>query len=428
MRRFVPQRQEPKIGSRTIGQLPWSEEEVGRIRSGLLRFFEERSRSLPWRDDPDPYRILVSEVMSQQTRMETVVPYYQRWIRRFPDCATLAAADQEEVLALWEGLGYYSRARNLHQTARELEARYGGRVPADPEELETLPGVGPYTAGAVASMAFGVPTPAVDGNVRRVLSRLLDDPAPAPARLRRWATALVDPERPGDFNQALMELGSLVCTPRSPRCGRCPVASFCGARAAGTQEERPAPRRSREIPRRVEAVAVLRAEDTGSQVRFLLRRRPPEGLLGGMWEFPGVEVDAPETPESAAMGLAQQLVTRAAAPPPGRDDLPAPRPLPVVNHAFSHLKVTYRPFLFSGLFPGLFSGVASAGRGGEGSSGGGGDDADPQAGRLRWLEEAELQALPVPVAQRRIFRQVEAHLADRFPGRRGAPNARQDDP
>ena len=387
------ERQEPRIGSRTSARIPWSQEELEEIRASLLRFFEERSRSLPWRDDPSPYRILVSEVMSQQTRMETVVPYYRRWIRRFPDAAALAAAAEEEVLALWEGLGYYSRARNLHRTARELQARYGGRVPSDPAELESLPGVGPYTAGAVASMAFDVPAPAVDGNVRRVLSRLLDDPAPTPSLLRKWAAALVDPRRPGDFNQALMELGSLVCTPRSPRCGRCPVATFCGARAAGTQEERPAPRRSREVPSVVEAVAVLHRDRGDGEARLLLRRRPSEGLLGGMWELPGVRVDAPQEAKTAAARLARELPGGAREAAPVGEEPPAGRALPAVDHAFSHLKITYRPFLFH---------EVTSTR----------DEATPgeEGGSERWVDEAELRALPIPVAQRRILRLVEEAL------------------
>ncbi len=338
--------------------------------------------------------------MSQQTRMETVVPYYRRWIRRFPDAASLAAAEQEEVLALWEGLGYYSRARNLHRAARELQARYGGRVPSDPAELQSLPGVGPYTAGAVASMAFGVPAPAVDGNVRRVLARLLDDPAPTPARLREWAAALVDPGRPGDFNQALMELGSLVCTPRSPRCRRCPLADFCGARAAGTQEQRPAPRQPREVPRVVEAVAVLHRDAAGGGSRLLLRRRPSEGLLGGMWELPGVQVAESEEAGRAAAGLARELCGSQRESAPGGNEFPEGRALAAVDHAFSHLKVTYRPFLF-------YRVPATADEPATRDEPATSADGTPQ----RWVDASELRSLPIPVAQRRILRLVEASLA-----------------
>jgi A/G-specific adenine glycosylase len=236
---------------------PWPAERIRTVRRALLDFFRERRRALPWRDAPTPYGTLVSEVMSQQTRVETVVPYYLRWMERFPDPEALAAAEEEEVLRMWQGLGYYSRARNLLQAAREVVQSYEGELPRDPEALRSLPGVGPYTAGAVASIAFGQPEPAVDGNVRRVLSRLMDAPEPSPRELDRWARGMVDPDRPGDFNQALMELGAVVCTPRAPSCSACPVAAHCQAWGAGTVAERPARRARRPVPYLVEVVAVL---------------------------------------------------------------------------------------------------------------------------------------------------------------------------
>lgn len=391
-------------------ELPWNPKEVADIRSRLLRFFETRRRELPWRDGAAPYAVLVAEVMSQQTRVETVVPYYRRWMERFPDPGALAAAEQEEVLSLWQGLGYYSRARNLHRAGRELEARYQGRVPSDPEELRSLPGVGPYTAGAVASIAFGVPEPAVDGNVRRVLARLLDRPDPRPGDLAAWARRLVDPERPGEFNQALMELGSQVCTPRSPSCGTCPLAEFCGARVAGTTADRPAPRRRAAPPHHSRGVAVVALEAEGAR-RVLMTRRPEDGLLGGMWELPGgrVEEDAPT--ETGAVDAAVRAASEAAPEVtlrPGQEE-----PLPAVDHAFSHLRVTYHPFLFRGLRarPGPETHPETEmGRGpGLHTDGGsrtarterdGGPGLHPAA---RWLEEAELRELPIPVAQRKIL-------------------------
>lgn len=374
-------------------ELPWDERAIERIRSRLLAFFDERRRDLPWRDGAGSYGVLVSEVMSQQTRVETVVPYYRRWMERFPDPAALAAAETGEVLSLWEGLGYYSRARNLQRAAREIEARYGGEVPGDPDDLRSLPGVGPYTAGAVASIAFGVPVPAVDGNVRRVMARLMDEPAPRPAELEHWAGQLVDRERPGEFNQALMELGSLVCTPRSPACGRCPVGEFCGARAAGTVGERPVRKRRTAIPHLHEAVLVVVGRG-GVEPSVLLRRRPEEGLLGGMWEFPGREVErggdlsgdelAMAAAETAAE-LGRELGVPGVGPAlQGRDDGGAgedpddrgPIPLPTVVHTFSHRKVSYHPFMY------LL-----------------GDPAGENLRRVRW---SELAHLPIPVAQRAI--------------------------
>jgi A/G-specific adenine glycosylase len=355
--------------------LTWSEVRIRSLRSALLAFFDRARRPLPWRETSDPYRILVSEVMLQQTRVETVVPYYRRWMARFPDARTLAGAGTDEVLGLWEGLGYYSRARNLHRTAREVVARYGGELPSDPAELRELPGVGTYTAGAVASIAFGRAVPAVDGNVRRVLARLLDEPAPSPAELERWAGALVDPDRPGDLNQALMELGALVCTPRTPGCQGCPVADWCGALAAGTQEKRPAPKPKRAVPLAHEAVAVL-VRTQGARDEVLLRKRPDEGLLAGLWELPGARVGSSRAARAGALSLARELLGASGGP------VGAPERLPWVAHAFSHLRMRYHPFLFR------VGGMS------EGSAG-------PLV--LRWTPAEELDEPALPVAQRRIL-------------------------
>ncbi len=272
--------------------------------------------------------------MLQQTRAETVIPYYHRWLARFPDWRSLAAATDDEVLLEWKGLGYYGRARNLHRTAKMVCERFGGRLPEDPRELRSLPGVGEYTAGAVGSIAFGQTVPAVDGNVRRVLSRLLDVGDPTPARLRDEAARLIDPDRPGDFNEALMELGATICTPRSPRCNACPVGDECGALAAGTVAERPLPSARRRVPKVEYAVAVVVAEAPGvvgggasdprtpGDPRTLLVKRPPTGLLAGMWEFPAL----------------------AALPDLGLTGTPGP-PLDPVTHAFTHLRATYRPVI-----------------------------------------------------------------------------------
>jgi len=354
--------------------------EVARFRAALLGFFDERGRDLPWRRTSDPYLILVSEIMLQQTRVETVVPYYRKWIERFPDTGALAAADTEEVLRYWQGLGYYRRARNLQLAAREVESAWGGVLPGDAKALGTLPGVGPYTAGAVASIAFGEAVPAVDGNVRRVMARLLDDPAPGAALLARVVGALVAPERPGDFNQSLMELGATVCTPRSPRCGRCPVSGWCAARTAGTQESRPRPPARKIVPRVVEAVAVVvRPGDSGWEV--LLRRRPDDGLLGGMWECPGVAVgdeSGPAVPDEGGFRDAAAVLAGRLAGGPG-GVLSVDEVLPAVEHVFTHLRVTYRPVRFR-----LPAGV---------------EVPPPQ----RWVPFEALGELPLPRAQQRIL-------------------------
>ena len=301
------------------------------LRASLLDHYDRHARDLPWRRDTDPYRVLVSEVMLQQTRVETVRGYYDAWLGRFPTIESLAEADEDEVLKAWEGLGYYRRARNLHGAARVVCEERGGTLPDTVAELRTLPGVGAYTAGAVASIAFGVETPAVDGNVTRVLARLFDVPEPRPAWLRETAAGLLDPGRPGDWNQALMELGATVCTPRSPRCGSCPVSSWCAARAAGTQLQRPARRERPAAP--VVAISLAVIHD-GSRV--LLERRPRGGLLGGLWAFPEARVEGGEVAAAAAaMALARER---------GLEVSAGPRPLPERRHRFTHLDARYLPW------------------------------------------------------------------------------------
>jgi len=265
--------------------------------------------------------------MLQQTRVETVRPYYERWLTRFPTVQALAEAPLDEVLKAWEGLGYYSRARNFHAAVRRVAEQHGGRVPGETEAFRALPGVGRYTAGAVMSIAFGRAEPVVDGNVRRVFARWMDDPAPAEDALWRMAAALVPGERPGDVNQALMELGATVCTPRNPRCGACPVREWCAARAAGTQNERPAPKKAGPLPHEDTAVPVIQR---GGEV--LLVRRPVSARLGGMWAFPQA-VRAESEPVAAA-------AVRAAREGLGME-IDVGAPVAVVQHTFTHVRATY---------------------------------------------------------------------------------------
>lgn len=369
----------------------------------LLRHFDQTRRDLPWRSARTPYRVLVSEVMLQQTRAETAAPYYQRWLRRFPGWKTLAAASRDDVLLAWKGLGYYRRAANLHRTAVIVRGRHGGRLPRDPAVLQTLPGIGEYTAGAVASIAFGAPVPAVDGNVRRVLSRLLDAPRPSAARLRAEAARLVDPARPGDFNEALMELGATVCTPRSPRCGACPLEAHCRARTAGTVQERPVPRRAPRL-RQVEFAVAVAVDEQG---RTLLVRRPEVGLLAGMWEFPATELrDAgPASPAASAM---EAVLARLAGPRLAIRGKVAGRLRPV-RHAFTHLRALYHPVVVTCSRAALDR--AAEGAGGAGV-GGGSEPADaPRAAVAASLDD--LTGLAVPVAQQKIAAQLAHWLRDR---------------
>ena len=271
------------------------------LRRALLGWYDRARRDLPWRKpqgEADPYAAWIAEVMLQQTQVATAIPYYRRWLERFPTLASLAGAREEDVLAAWSGLGYYARARRLVPAAREALSRHGG-LPRTVEALAALPGFGAYTAGAVASIAFGVRAPAVDGNAARVLSRLFlvtGDPA-APATRRRLAALaaeLVPERRPGDFNQALMELGATICRKPVPACARCPLARACRARRAGRAAAIPPARRRPE--RRALAVAGAVEPDSPT---VMLVRRPPGGLWGGLWDLPGCEVAPDENPAAA---------------------------------------------------------------------------------------------------------------------------------
>ena len=257
------------------------------VREALRRWYARHQRDLPWRRRRDPYAIWVSEIMLQQTRVATVIPYFQRWLRRFPDVHALAAAPQDDVLKAWEGLGYYARARNLHKAARQVVKTRHGRLPETAEELRKLPGIGRYTAGAIASIAFDLDEPVLDGNVTRVLCRVFrirSDPKTTRTRTRLWALArsLVPAGKAALGNQALMDLGATVCIPRGPRCLLCPLGDLCKARAAGEQERLPRKAAAEPTPHFDVVAALVRRRG-----RILIAKRPSDGLLGGLWELPG---------------------------------------------------------------------------------------------------------------------------------------------
>lgn len=277
-----------------IFNLPIPEEEIFRIAAAvpepLINWYRQNARALPWRETPEPYRVWVSEIMLQQTRVEAVKPYYQRFLEALPDVAALANAPEEQLMKLWEGLGYYSRARNLQKAARQVMERHGGKLPPSYELLLDLAGFGEYTAGAVASIAFGIPVPAVDGNVLRVFSRLLasdsDIMAPAVRKgCRRLLLETMPQNCPGDYNQALMELGATLCAPNGPpNCMACPLSHLCRAYLNGNPSAFPvkAPKKERRVEEKT-IFAVISPEGV------LLRKRPEEGLLAGLWEFPWEE-------------------------------------------------------------------------------------------------------------------------------------------
>jgi len=277
------------------------------IVSSLVRWYRSSRRDLPWRRDPDPYRVWISEAMLQQTTVKTVLGYYERFLERFPSIAALAAAREADVMAAWSGLGYYSRARNLRAAAREIVAEHGGAFPDDAASVAALPGFGPYTTGAVLSIAFGRRVPLVDGNVARVLARIFlvrGDPKSSAVRAKLWSIAgdlVALAADPSDWNQALMELGALVCTPRKPACLLCPVSSECRARRAGVEETLPE-KTARKASRAVEGAAVVARR--GRKI-LLVRRGDDEDVLPGIWEPPGVLFwSGPGRPDARAVEAA----------------------------------------------------------------------------------------------------------------------------
>ena len=303
----------------------------------LLDWYAQNARELPWRSDTSPYRTWVSEIMLQQTQVETVLPYFTRWMERFPDIKSLAAAQEQDVLGVWEGLGYYSRARNLHCAAQQVWHDYQGQLPQTAAALEKLPGIGPYTAAAIASIAFGQDVPAVDGNIRRVLARLFDvrEPARSPhgeGQLRALAQAHLPPGQAGDYNQALMDLGALICRPTKPRCELCPIAEGCLARQLGVQEARPVRLPRKKTPHLTVTAAVIQRDG-----RVLIAQRPSEGLLGGMWEFPGgtLEDGDPDLAACLQREIREELGV----------EIKVGDPFGVYKHAYTHFKITLHAYL-----------------------------------------------------------------------------------
>ncbi|MBN1642639.1 MAG: A/G-specific adenine glycosylase [Anaerolineae bacterium] len=312
-----------------------SQARITDIQSRLLAWADDALRDLPWRQVRDPYRVWVSEIMLQQTRVETVIPYYLRWMKQFPTIAALAQADLGDVLKAWEGLGYYARGRNLHRAAQIVVEEHGGRLPDTRDALLALPGIGPYTVGAILSLAFDQDAAVLDGNVRRVLSRLYaidDHPREAATRQRLWALAeaMVPSGRAGRFNEALMDLGAMVCTPRAPHCGLCPLNPVCEALARGDPEGYPLRRRRTPTPHYSVAAGVIWQDE-----RLLIAQRPLDGLLGGLWEFPGGKQEPGETlPECLQRELREELDI----------EVTVGTKITVVRHAFTHFRVTVYAF------------------------------------------------------------------------------------
>jgi A/G-specific adenine glycosylase len=339
------------------------------IATRLLKWYAQSGRRLPWRGRRDPYRVWISEIMLQQTQVDTVVPYYRRWLQRFPTVRTLAAASEREVLKLWEGLGYYGRARNLRRAAQRVVAEHHGRLPRTIPELRALPGIGRYTAAAIASLCFGADAAVLDGNVKRVLARTFDfreDVKSSRGEKQLWdlAQSLVPPGRAGDYNQALMDLGATVCRPRAPACQACPLRTVCRARALGVQLARPVARRARAVPHYALGVAVIWKEG-----RVLITRRPSAGLLGGLWAFPATRAENLRGAVGAELGIRITVGARQQS----------------LTHAFTHQRWTLNVFDCRWQSGAL-----------------------PRGSAARWARPAELARYPMGKPDRQISQRIQA--------------------
>jgi len=342
------------------------------ISKKLLGWYKLNARTLPWRGHADPYAVWVSEIMLQQTRVETVIPYFNRWMERFPTIESLASAGEQDVLNMWEGLGYYSRARNMHKAAKVVAEKFDCQLPSSVDELQKLPGIGRYTAGAIASMAFALDEPVLDGNIRRVYARLfnIDSPADSPAGEKLfWNVAIKNLPKgaAGDYNQALMDLGATICPPKNPRCAICPLISECAAQKSGTQESRPVLKAKTSVPQYVQVAAVI-----VHRGRVLIAKRPSRGLLGGMWEFPNARVTGdPLRSLKKAIRSATRLTVRAEAG------------LGVLQHAYTHFKVTVHAYRCELL------------------------EMSPEK-NLKWIRLGELEDFPMGKIDRQIARKLKS--------------------
>jgi len=348
----------------------------------LLQWYAQNARELPWRSLQSPYRTWVSEVMLQQTQVDTVIPYFQRWMARFPDIPALAAASEGDVLSAWEGLGYYSRARNLHRAAQILVDERNVQLPQTPQDLQGLPGIGPYTAAAIASIAFDVDVAAVDGNIRRVLARMYNVQEPVGSKegeKRFWTLANenLPPGQASSYNQALMDLGSLICTPKAPDCEKCPISEFCQARALGLQEERPVRSPRKKPPHLTVTAAVIQRDG-----KVLLAQRPSKGLLGGMWEFPGGTMEDGDADLQACLKreIREELgvVIRVG------------DPFGVYQHAYTHFRITLHAFKCDILSEEQPENLASE--------------------RLLWVKLGDLTAYPMGKVDRQIAEKLQKEM------------------
>jgi A/G-specific adenine glycosylase len=342
----------------------------------LLKWYSLHKRDLPWRDHGDPYAVWVAEIMLQQTRVAAVIPYYEKWMTRFPNIQSLAEATEKDVLIQWESLGYYGRARNIHKAARSIVENHNGTLPQELSELMKLPGIGRYTAGAIASMAFGKDIATLDGNIRRVLARFFNvskllGSTDGEAALWALAEENLPAGKAGDYNQAMMDLGATICLPKKPDCVICPLTHSCKARILSLQESLPIKKQKAAIPHHTVTAAVIRR---GGKV--LLAKRPSKGLLGGMWEFPGGKV---EPGESLEEGLIRELHEELDA------QIKISEPFGIYRHAYTHFRITLHAFLCE----------LTAG-----------EPKPVEAERLAWVRTNELDCFPMGKVDRQIARKL----------------------
>ncbi len=349
--------------------------------SNLLNWYQDHKRQMPWRGELDPYKIWISEIMLQQTRVDQATPYFQNFISLFPTVYDLAKADQQEVLKAWEGLGYYSRARNLHSAAKAVVEEYDGKIPSTYDEIIKLKGIGPYTAAAVTSIAFNKPNAVVDGNVIRVLTRYFgieDDTRSTKTRNRvqNFADELIDEDRPGDFNQALMELGSIVCTPSNPSCENCPVQTNCVASSMAKTDTIPYKSPAKKKPHHTIGVGIIEREDG----KLLIALRPENAMLGGLWEFPGgKKKDGEKIQQTVERELKEELGV----------EVKAYKELMSLKHTYSHFSITLHAW-----FCRLISG----------------EPTPYESQEVRWVDRIELEKYPFPKANKVLTERLTENI------------------
>ena len=352
-----------------------SKETIKIVRSKLLKWYREEKRDLPWRKTTDPYLIWTSEVMLQQTQVKTVIPYYTRWIKSFPTVESLAKASETLVLKHWEGLGYYSRVRNFHRSAKIVVNKHKGKIPETFDEISLLPGIGPYTASAVLSIAFNKPEPVLDGNIQRVLSRwfcLKENGYRSESKKKLWlkASEVLARHNPGDFNQAMMELGATICLPKNPTCLVCPVKKYCHAFCQNRQTEFPPPK-TRTVSKKIEVSAAV----IWRNGKVFVQQRPKNGLMGGLWEFPGGKLEKGESPEQC---LEREI----------REELGVKTTIEVklmtIRHAYTQFRVTLHVFQCS------ISGPLKP----------------TQCEAWSWAKPSSLEKLPFPSANAKIVHHI----------------------